>query len=145
MIDVQSDPSLPLASMRDTAVSLDAIVETYDPQYGLLTLKIDGGRLLLPASPAQAGEHKRIRIAAGEVSLALAPPSETSILNILPARIVSLSPAGAHEMIAVLRLGADGNGARLLSRVTRRSVDRLRLRDGASVFAQVKGVSLALK
>ena len=34
-------------------------------------------------------------------------------------------------------------GAHLLSRVTRRSWDQLGLADGASVFAQVKGVALA--
>jgi molybdate transport system ATP-binding protein len=142
---LQSDPSLPLARTRDAAVSLAATVESYDAQYGLLTLRIDGARLLVPASSGTAGETRRIRIAAGDVSLALTPPERSSILNIPPARIVSLSDAGPHEMIAVLSLGQDGGGARLLSRLTRRSAERLGLKEGAPVFAQVKGVSLAMK
>jgi molybdate transport system ATP-binding protein len=145
LAELQSDPSLPLARTRDAAVSLAATVESYDVQYGLLTLSIDGARLLVPASPAAAGEKRRIRIAAGDVSLALTPPEQSSILNIPPARIVSLSSAGPHEVIAVLSLGADGGGARLLSRLTRRSAERLGLKEGAPVFAQVKGVSLAMK
>jgi molybdate transport system ATP-binding protein len=52
---VQSDPSLPLAATRDAAVSFDATVEGYDTAYGILTLRIAGGRLLVPAAPLAAG------------------------------------------------------------------------------------------
>jgi molybdate transport system ATP-binding protein len=145
LAELQSDPSLPLAKTRDAAVSLDATVEGYDAQYGLLTLRVDGARLLVPASVGTAGETKRVRIAAGDVSLTLVPPERSSILNIPPARIVSLSDAGPHEVIVVLALGPDGSGARLLSRITRKSATRLELKEGAPVFAQVKGASLAMK
>jgi molybdate transport system ATP-binding protein len=142
---LQSDPSLPLATTRDAAVSLDATVEGYDVAYGLLALRIDGARLFVPASAGVVGDKRRLRIAAGDVSLTLVPPQQSSILNIPPARIVSLSDAGPHEMIVVLSLGDDGTGARLLSRITRKSAERLELRAGANVFAQVKGASLAMK
>jgi molybdate transport system ATP-binding protein len=67
----------------------------------------------------------------------------SSILNVLPARIVSATPVEADEIIAVLALGADGSGARLLSRLTRKSWDSLSLAEGTSVYAQVKAVALA--
>jgi molybdate transport system ATP-binding protein len=143
--ELQSDPALPLASARDAAVSLDATVEGYDETYGLLTLGIGGGQLMVPAQPGRVGESRRIRIAAGDVSLALAPPSHSSILNIAPARVVSLSTVGRHEIIAVLALGMSGDGPRLLSRITQRSAERLGLKGGQSVFVQIKGVSLAAK
>jgi molybdate transport system ATP-binding protein len=142
---VQSDPSLPLAAARDAAVSVDAITEAYDATYGILTLRIDGGRLLVPASPVAAGERRRLRIAASDVSLAREPPKASSILNVLSARIVSRTLVGQNEIIVVLTPTADGGGARLLARITRRSWEQLGLSDGMSVFAQVKGVSLALK
>jgi molybdate transport system ATP-binding protein len=145
LAELQSDPTLPLARTRDAAVSLAATVDSYDSAYGLLTLRIDGAHLLVPASSATIGEARRVRIAAGDVSLALTPPERSSILNIPPARIVSLSDAGPHEVLAVLSLGLDGGGARLLSRLTRKSAERLGLKEGAQVFAQVKGVSLAVK
>jgi molybdate transport system ATP-binding protein len=142
---LQSDPALPLAVAREAAVSFDGVAEGYDTTYGILTLRIEGGRLLVPGSPVAKGERRRLRIAASDVSLALEPPKASSILNVLPARIVSTTATGQNEVIIVLTLMADGGGARLLARITRRSWEQLGLCDGMSVFAQVKGVSLALK
>ncbi len=139
---LQSDPSLPLASAREAAVSLDATAEEHDPAYGLLTLRVAGGSLLVPAPRVAAGKRQRLRIAASDVSIAAAAPDASSILNILPARIVSKSPLGAGEVIVVLSLGTDGRGAPLLARITRRSWDQLGLAETLNVFAQVKGVSL---
>ncbi|NVN88164.1 MAG: molybdenum ABC transporter ATP-binding protein [Rhodopseudomonas sp.] len=141
--DLQSDPALPLAVARDAAVNFDATVESHDPTYGLLTLRIDGGQLLVPAPPLAIGERRRVRIAAGDVSLARQAPQGTSILNALAARIVAKSPIGRSEILVVLGLGPQGEGARLLARVTRRSWDHLQLAEGLDIFAQVKGVALA--
>jgi molybdate transport system ATP-binding protein len=141
--ELQSDPALPLAIARDAAVTLDGVIEKHDSGYGLLTLSVRGGSLIVPAPKASTGEHRRVRVIAGDVSLAREPPGLSSILNVLPARIVSATPVEADEIIAVLALGADGSGARLLSRLTRKSWEQLRLAEGTSVYAQVKPVALA--
>jgi molybdate transport system ATP-binding protein len=141
--ELQSDPALPLAIARDAAVTLDGVIEKHDSGYGLLTLSVGGGSLIVPAPKASTGEHRRVRVIAGDVSLAREPPGLSSILNVLPARIVSATPVEADEIIAVLALGADGSGARLLSRLTRKSWEQLRLAEGTSVYAQVKAVALA--
>jgi molybdate transport system ATP-binding protein len=143
LTDLQSDPSLPLAMARDAAVSLDGVVESRDTHYGLLKLDVRGGQFVVPAPPARIGEHRRIRIVADDVSLAREPPGASSILNVLPARIVSMRPIDSNEVVAVVALGPDGDGARLLSRVTQRSWDQLGLARGVSVYAQVKAVALA--
>jgi molybdate transport system ATP-binding protein len=140
---LQSDPSLPLAIGRDAAVSLDGVVEVYDAAYGLMTLSIRGGRLTAPASHGAIGEHRRIRVVAGDVSLSCEPPGPSSILNTLPARIVSMKPVDSSEIVAVVALGSEGQGARLLSRLTRKSWDQLGLAKGVGVYAQVKAVALA--
>lgn len=142
LCELQSDPSLPLATARDAAVNFEAVTESYDADYGLLALRIDGGRLLVPSEPVEAGERRRVRIAAGDVSLALESPRRSSILNALQARIVSTSSVGTNEVLVVLALGPDGRGARLLARVSRRSWVQLQLAEGVSVIAQVKGVAL---
>src|SRR4051812_33679691 len=90
---LQSDPALPLVKGRDAAISLDATVESYDPGYGLITLAVNGGQFVLPGPPGQAGERRRIRIVAGDVSLALDPPSSSTILNSLPVKILSKAAA----------------------------------------------------
>jgi molybdate transport system ATP-binding protein len=69
-------------------------------------------------------------------------PQASSILNVLPARIVSSSMLGHGEVIVVLALGADGHGAQLLARITLHSWDTLGFAEQMLVFAQVKGVSL---
>ncbi len=142
---LQSDPTLPLAVTREAAVSFEGTVDAYDAAYGILTLRVKGGRLLVPAEPAEVGSGRRLRIAAGDVSLAETAPQDSTILNALPARIVSHTAAGAYETLVVLGLGSDGTGERLLSRITRRSWERLGFADGKMVSAQVKGVSLAHK
>ena len=140
--DLQSDPSLPLVGARDAAISLDAKVEAYDRGDGILMLQVEGGRLLVPAPFIAVGRRQRLRISASDVSLAPTAPEASSILNILPARIVTKSMLGHGEVIVVLALGAEGRGAQLLARITLRSWDLLRLAEGMKVFAQVKGVSL---
>jgi molybdate transport system ATP-binding protein len=139
---LQSDPSLPLATARDAAVSLDATVEAHDAAHGLLTLRVAAGHLQVPAPPIAFGKRQRLRIAASDVSIARAAPGASSILNVLPARIVSKSLLGHGEVIVVLALGTDGRGAQLLARITLRSWDQLGLAKAMNVFAQVKGVSL---
>jgi molybdate transport system ATP-binding protein len=140
---LQSDPSLPLVKTRDAAVSLDATIESYDPSYGLMTLAVSGGQFIFPAPPANPGESRRVRVVAADVSLALEPPSSSTILNTLPARITSRTSVDGHELVLVLALGAGGKGAQILARVTRLSWDQLGLAEGQSVYAQVKSVALA--
>jgi molybdate transport system ATP-binding protein len=141
--DLQSNPSLPLAAARDAAVSLDGVVQARDEAYGLVTLKVRGGLLIAPAPPAPIGERRRIRVIAGDVSLTREAPGPSSILNILPARVVSMKAIDSNEVVVVVALGADGAGARLLSRLTRKSWEALGLAEGVGVYAQVKAVALA--
>ena len=143
--DLQSDPALPLAASQEAAVSLDARVEAYDVEDGMAALAVAGGRFLVPSAPLPIGVPQRLRILAGDVSLALAEPNESTIVNVLRAKILSVQESGAHQMVAVLGLGEDGQGARLLSRVTARSWRLLGLGSGMSVFAQVKGAALVRK
>jgi molybdate transport system ATP-binding protein len=140
---LQSDPALPLARGRDAAVSLDARIEAYDAAYGLATCAVDGGQFLVPAPPVTIGEHRRLRVFAGDVSLAREPQRGSTIINILPARILKAAQLGEHEVVAVLGLGAAGTGVHLLSRTTKKSWDTLAFAEGMTVFAQIKGVALA--
>lgn len=142
--DIQSNTDLPLALQRDAAVSLEATIAGYDEEYGILKLDVDGGVFQVPGTrPVPSGRPVRLRVGAGDVSLAREAATSTSILNILPARIVSVRAADERQMIVLLRLGEDGAGARLLARVTRKSWDQLGLAEGLVVHAQIKSVALA--
>ena len=143
LAELQSDPKLPLAAARGAAVTLAGTIAAVDEQYGLTTVAVAGGQFVAPGRLGPIGARRRLRIVAGDVSLAPAPPGPSSILNVLPARVLSAQTVGANELVVVLGLGADGAGERILARLTRRSWERLGLAQGASVHAQVKGVALS--
>ena len=86
----------PGAAARDRARrgghASTASIEAHDAGYGLLALGVRGGSFIAPAPQAAVGAHRRIRVIAGDVSLAREPPGPSSILNVLPARIVSATP-----------------------------------------------------
>ncbi|MGJ5201886.1 molybdenum ABC transporter ATP-binding protein [Bradyrhizobium sp. HKCCYLR20261] len=140
--DLQADLSLPLALSRDAAVSLDATVVSQDATDGMATLAVPGGQFLLPAETLQPGTRRRLRVVADDVSLALEAPSRSTIVNVLRAKILEIRSQSDHRVTALLGLGEDGAGARLLSRVTQRSWNELGLQAGLAVYAQVKGAAL---
>jgi molybdate transport system ATP-binding protein len=49
-----------------------------------------------------------------------------------------MRPLDQYEALVVVALGEKGDGARLLSRISRKSWAELGLAEGQSVFAQVK-------
>ena len=123
--DLQADPTLPIARMPEAGVTLPVTVESFDPEYGLATLVLAGGRLLVPGNPETPGAVRRVRIAASDVSLARAPSTGSTILNTLLARIVAAEPQDGTQIMVAVSLGGEGLGARLLARVTRKSWDSL--------------------
>jgi molybdate transport system ATP-binding protein len=143
--ELQSDPSSPLAASREAAVTLKGVVEDSDVKFGLAKISVPGGMLIAPPPPpptGAVGQLRRIRILASDVSLAREEPSRSSILNVLPARVVAIKPLDRYETVVAVALGKKGDGARLLSRVTQKSLAELGLAEGQSVYAQVKYVSL---
>jgi molybdate transport system ATP-binding protein len=143
LADIQNDPALPLARARDASVSFDGTIESYDADFGLLCVAVRGGRFFAPAKTARVGAPCRLRVVAGDVSLSVAPPGPSTILNSLPARIASATRLDSNEVIVGLTLGEHGTGDRMLARITRQSWDRLGFGVGMMVHAQVKGVALA--
>jgi molybdate transport system ATP-binding protein len=123
-------------------VALDATVAGYDPEYGLATLAVDGGTFLVPGGFGSPGAVRRLRVQASDVSLARERPTASTILNILPVRIIAAEAQDRVQINVVLRLGAAGRGAALLARVTRKSWETLALRPGDPVYAQVKSIAL---
>jgi molybdate transport system ATP-binding protein len=140
--DLQADPALPIARLREASVALDASVADYDPEYGLTTLAIDGGTIVVPGRYGAPGTLQRVRVGASDVSLARQPPGPSTILNVLPARVAAAERHDAAQMNVVVRLGVAGQGARLLARITRKSWQALAVTPGDLVHAQVKSVAL---
>ena len=131
------------ARINGLEVILQPVVRTYDEKYGLATLEVEGGRFTVPMPSVPIGSRRRLTIAASAVSLARESPRATTVLNILPAAILSATSTGEHETVVLLGLGPAGTGSRLLARITRRSWDELGLAESMMIYAQVKSVALA--
>lgn len=128
-----------LTGGRDAGAVLACAVAEHDDRFGLTRLSFSGGSLWVAALDREIGDSVRVRIGARDVALALAPPSDISMLNVLETRISEIgAPDGAQVDVGLLA-GEDA----LWARLTRRSVSDLKLRPGMEVHALIKAVSIA--
>ncbi len=141
--DLQTDPALPLLTSNEASVVLEGTVHRTDLEYALTELAVAGGTLVVPGVQGDIGDKRRLRIAASDVSLARIRPTDSTIVNCLAVRIVAIERDDAHpQATATLALGANGAGARIVARMTRKSLVNLGLDAGQTVFAQIKSVAL---
>lgn len=130
---------LPIAHGDHAEAVLDVKVAQHDASYRLTYLDCPSGRFAIPQIDALPGSNARLRIAARDVSLALTPPQGTSILNIVPVCLIAISEDRPGQVMVAL----DANGARLLARITQKSLAQLQLEVGQLLYAQIKSVALA--
>ncbi len=130
---------LPGFATDDFGTVIEGNVLACDPAHRLLTLRFTGGDLRLIHEPAPLGRSLRVQVLARDVSLTLKPPSDTSILNILPARITAINLLADTGHV---RVGLDVGGTAFTARITRYSHDHLALRPGMGVHIQIKAVSV---
>ena len=136
-LELLNRPDIPLVLRDDAGVVLEAQVIERD-RHGLLRLRTAAGVLHAHGPEYPAGTPLRVRIQARDVSLALQQHEDTSLLNLLPATLRELSDLPGGQVQAQL----DAGGHPLLARISHRSVERLQLRPGMSIWAQIKAVAL---
>lgn len=139
LTEMLTDMSLPFARQRDATIVLELVAGTYDEIYGLTECSGQGLNLTVAGDVGAPGAAVRLRIRASDVSLAKTRPEGSSILNILPAHVLEVETTEGAYVNLVLGAG----DVRLLCAITRKSWDGLLLRQGDSVFAQIKAVALA--
>jgi molybdate transport system ATP-binding protein len=130
---------LPIKLGEDTGVVLDGHVMERDENWHLARVAFAGGSVWVRDSGHPAGHRVRVRILARDVSVALEPQHESSILNTLPATVETIA-ADSHPALALVKLRL-GESA-LVARLTHRSACGLELKPGLRVFAQIKAVAL---
>ncbi len=135
---VLSRIDLPGTFADDAGIVLEAVVAEHEADE-LTRLEFPGGHLYVAQRREPVGTVLRCRILARDVSLALAPQTQVSILNCVNAVVVDLAATATPGQVLV-RL--DVAGAPLLARITQRSVDRLGIRPGLALHAQIKSVAL---
>lgn len=124
---------------HDAAALLQGTVTAIDAQWHLAQVGFEGGSVWLRADALKAGQQVRVRVLARDVSIARQQPMGTSIQNLLPCTVISVT-ADSHPSQCMVRLQCGASV--LLARITARSADLLGLQSGAAVWAQLKSVAL---
>ena len=127
-----------LAHETDAETVIDATVAGYDESFGLSQMDFSGGQFMVATRPLSTGASVRLQVMARDVSITLTHQQQTSILNIFPVTVDQLFQEGEAQMTVRLMAGS----VPLLSRITRKSAEELKLKPGDSVYAQVKSVAL---
>ena len=140
-----SRSDLPMAHSEGASALVEGEIAPPPQTHGLALVSFSGGQLLLPQPAAakwRSGQRVRIRVQARDVSIALHHAKDSSVLNILPAVVNDIVPDGPGQVQVGLHLGDPTQGTRLLSRISALSAERLALRPGQPVYAQIKGIAM---
>lgn len=136
--DVLGRIDLPAAFADDAGVVIETRIVAHEAD-DLTRLAFSGGMIFVSRRSEAVGTTLRCRIHARDVSLALAPQALSSILNCVTATVIDLAPTDTpgHVMVKL-----ETGGEPLLARITRRSAEKLEIRSGLVLHAQIKAVAL---
>lgn len=130
---------LPLSLNSDATAVLTATCAGYEKDYDLSLLSFGGGTLYVPGDLTANGDQElRVSILARDVSLTLEHQTGTSILNIVPVRVLET----VVDSTAQCRVRLDCGGQILLAKITQKSAAALKLESGQQLYAQIKSVAL---
>ncbi len=127
----------PLTGRYEAGAVLEATVEGHETEEGLTRLTFAGGTLRVPAIDMPAGRTIRLRIRSRDVSLALTPPENISILNVLKGVIREIGQETGPQRDIVVDVGTP-----IWARITAHSVRRLGLVPGTRVHVLIKSIAI---
>ena len=123
---------------HEAGAILVAEVAGEEPDFALTRLLAGGAELVVPSLQRNIGAKVRLRIRSQDVALALTPPENLSIRNVIPMEIVTVDMNdGAYAEILLI-----ASGQYLRSRITRKSAVELGLGPGLRVFALIKSIAV---
>lgn len=130
---------LPVRLGEEAEVVLKGRIAERDRRWKLARAEFPGGSLWARDMGIELGRPVRLRVLARDVSLALEPQEQCSILNLLPGVVDGLGD-GEHPAIKLARVQVGESF--LLCRLTDRSVQALNLEVGKRVWAQIKSAAI---
>jgi molybdate transport system ATP-binding protein len=140
--DVFSHPSL-VRCLGHALVGtvLETTVVRQDKEFQLTILKFNDHTLYVPKRDIPPGNRLRVHIRAEDVTLAVGQiKDQTSVLNVLPAKIVEVLPSAKDNCKMDVKLDI---GSPLLASITRKSSHQLNLKTGQNIYAHIKAIRMA--
>lgn len=137
--EIMADPTLfPAFGRYQAGALLTARITGHDPHDRLSMLSVNAGKLIVPLIDAPVGTAVQVQVRARDIILATTRPEAISALNILAMSVGQIGPSGSGIVDVQLVSGDD----RLLARITRRSLEGLKLEPGAPVFVILKSIAV---
>ncbi len=134
-----SEALFPSRAARAKEVVFDAVVKEKQPEWGLQILEVGDLSIRLRDNAEPVGSQIRLCVAARYVSLNLLKPERSSILNLLPATVISLHSMDNDFTVDVL---LDVSGRQLWASVSRYSAEEMALQEGLNLWAQIKAAAI---
>ncbi len=127
-----------LTGYTDCGAVISTVVELHNEAEGLSYLRFQGGVLKVPRLDVSIGSRVRVRIEARHVAIALVPPEQISVQNILPGTVLEITDGNGPLVDVMLDIGCP-----LLARITPLALTTLDLKPGRRVFAVIKSVAVS--
>ena len=127
----------PLTGRWDAGSVIDTVVAEQDERDFLTRLSFKGGNLWLPRLELAIGTSLRIQVRARDVSIALIPPADISILNVFAGEVIEVGEDDGPQVDVLLDIGA-----LLWARITKRSQRELDIAPGRMVHAMIKAMAV---
>lgn len=137
--EVMSELSMPMSALEDQSAVFNGRIVGRDEKWGLLTIRFEGGELQIKDNGESLQTSTKVRVRASDVSIALSDHADSSIVNRLQAEIISINPAN-DDSTSLLKLKIGSTV--ILSKMSAFSVDRLAVKVGQLVWAQLKAVAI---
>jgi molybdate transport system ATP-binding protein len=146
--DVFSRIDLPIHLQEQTGIILQGMIAERDEQWHLSRIAFNGGSIWVRDGGDALNQSVRLRVLARDISLALTPNEDSSILNRVPVEVTDITNDD-DEAMALVRLktrngheNAELEPSYLIARITRRSADHLNLSTGQQLWAQIKSAAI---
>lgn len=138
--DVFNDAGSPFAQTVQARSLWQVPIAAHDDADDLTALDLGQGQCLwVPRLAKPVGASVRVVLAAKDVSLSMQRPEGSSLLNILPARVIGLEGDTQSPVRVQARLQT---GQPIFALITKRSRRQLALQVGDELYVQIKSVSL---
>ncbi len=137
--EICTNAAMAAAAGDEAGVVIESRITGVDPRFHLAEVAFGDDTLSVRDAGLKIGSTIRLRILARDVSLATSAQSHSTIQNVIPGVIESITDdAHASQALVTVRCANE----LLLSRVTRRALATLQLDKGSPVWALVKSAAL---
>lgn len=127
-----------LVGDEETGTLLEGVVSHVDSAYGVVQVDIGGQSVEVVFPGSGQGTRIRMRVKARDVGIARNAVPGISIRNQLSVEILGIAVSdGTHADLLLL-----AGPQKLVSRISRKSLDELRLKQGDRVFALLKAIAV---